>query len=102
MKNQNKLLSKLLIVLLMLVMALSMSACKKKGNTETAESGVVVSEAGETSESSETSEAGETETIGTETAEKKETEETEWTGGITEEDGELIIEVPDGEDTAGE
>ena len=40
--------------------------------------------------------------FGTETEETKEAEETEWTGGITEEDGELVIEVPDGEDTAGE
>lgn len=102
MKNQNKLLSKLLVVLLMFVMALSMSACKKKGNTETAESGIAVSEGSEASDASEAAEAGETEVIGTETEETKEAEETEWTGGITEEDGELIIEVPDGEDTAGE
>ena len=69
MKNQNKLLSKLLIVLLMFVMALSMSACKKKGNTETAESGIAVSEG---SEASDAAEAGETEVIGTETEETKE------------------------------
>ena len=81
--------SRLLVILLMLVMAVSMSACKKKGNNETAESNISVTEAVET-------EAAETETVQSETA------ESEWSGGITEVDGEVIIEVPEGEDSTGE
>ena len=103
---------KLLLVLLAVVMAISAAGCKKSTEESKAESNLSVTTSGQAAETEKASETGQQSSQAgqadqkegqTEAGDQDETEaNAEGSERILEEDGELIIEVPDGEDTFGE